>query len=379
MTTSRSNKVNSQPAYVIRLEYAEHRIWCWRVSIRRRGMRFAKNFSDTTWGGKDKALVAAQQYRDSILASIPPLSQREYGQIRRKNNTSGTVGAHMQKKRGGDAWCAALQLKTGKIIRAVFAVNDYGNERAKALAIAAREQMLLNVDSKKSFVPWHDKEYQKLDPALAESSRINKPRMLTVRIARYRRSEDRIALCIRVSDSQQVCTKSLDVLHHGEHRAHLLAIQATRSWVEALGGVDACQQFDRHPACKLKQMPEQGLQFRVHLLNQPGVSAPMRQNAPKQLRCSFVRYHARRVRRGKLSIINQLKVSISDGHHDLSRTFSLNFYGEDIAFDLAKKFAIRNVKLIVGPMTTRLFKRSILADLSHLPPAGINARIPIFD
>ena len=126
-------------------------------------------------------------------------------------------------------------------------------------------------------------------------------------------------------------------------------------------------------------MPAQGLQFRVHLLNQPGVSAPMRQNAPKQLRCSFVRYHARRVRRGKLSIINQLKVSISDGHHDLSRTFSLNFYGEDIAFDLAKKFAIRNVKLIVGPMTTRLFKRSILADLSHLPPAGINARIPILD
>ena len=379
MTTSRSNKVNSQPAYMIRLEYAEYRIWCWRVSIRRRGMRFAKNFSDTTWGGKDKALVAAQQYRDSILASIPPLSQREFGQIRRKNNTSGTVGVHMQKKRGGDAWCAALQLKTGKIIRAVFAVNDYGNERAKALAIAAREQMLLSVDSKKSFVPWHDKEYQKLDPALAESSRINKPRMLTVRIARYRRSGDRIALCIRVSDSQQVCTKSLDVLHHGECRAHLLAIQATRSWVEALGGVDACQQFDRHPACKLKQMPGQGLQFKMRLLGLPAVSAPMRLDVPRQLHCSFARYLVRRVRRGKTTHSNQLKVSISDGQQKLSRTFSLDFYGEEVAFDLAKKTALKLMETSVGPMTIRLFKQGVSTDFSRLPPAGINARIPILD
>jgi hypothetical protein len=42
----------------------------WKVAIQRRGTRKSKYFSDKKFGGKAKALAAAKDYRDSVLATV---------------------------------------------------------------------------------------------------------------------------------------------------------------------------------------------------------------------------------------------------------------------------------------------------------------------
>lgn len=80
----------------------------WRVKLVRRGSVSVKNFPDKRWDGKQKALVQAKQYRDSLLENLPPpLSRREFCDVLRSNNRSGITGVYRYAK--------SYQLQNGTI------------------------------------------------------------------------------------------------------------------------------------------------------------------------------------------------------------------------------------------------------------------------
>jgi hypothetical protein len=124
------------------------------VSLSRRGRRYVKNFADKKCGGKGKALTCARQYRDELIRAIPPLSRQEFCSILRSNNKSGTSGVCRYGKpftlKDGTVkknwyWEATWPGENGHQANRVFSVNDHGDERARELAIEARQAALQRI------------------------------------------------------------------------------------------------------------------------------------------------------------------------------------------------------------------------------------------
>lgn len=127
----------------------------WRVSLRRYGKRLVENFPDKKYGGRQKALKLARQYRDELLGRFPPISRKEVCQIKRSNNKSGISGvctyAKSYKLRDGTVretryWEASWPLDGGKSASINFSVRKYGEELARSMAIRARLRGLEGVE-----------------------------------------------------------------------------------------------------------------------------------------------------------------------------------------------------------------------------------------
>jgi hypothetical protein len=119
----------------------------WKVAIQRRGIRKSKSFSDSKCGGKAKALAAAKDYRDAILATV---TNAAYGRWLRENkhppNTSGIIGVARYRIRSRKKMAAVWDAFWGDIDgtrhrRRVY-VSAYGEKGAKALACAARREAM---------------------------------------------------------------------------------------------------------------------------------------------------------------------------------------------------------------------------------------------
>lgn len=118
-------------------------IWCWRVCFRRRGKPHYKSFYDLQSGGSDKALAAANEWRDTQLARTPTLSKREFHQLARTTNSSGVPGVQFIRPRNQPlgSWQARLKLPGGKELTRTFAVFKHGYEGTFALAVEARTEL----------------------------------------------------------------------------------------------------------------------------------------------------------------------------------------------------------------------------------------------
>ncbi len=115
----------------------------WLVSIKRQGKEIHRQFFDGVYGSEQAAWAMAVAYRDAVLRIFPPKTLSAQNSKPRANNTSGTPGVRASVKQGKEvAWVATMDTMTQRH-RKYFAIRDYGNERAKELAIAARKQMLL--------------------------------------------------------------------------------------------------------------------------------------------------------------------------------------------------------------------------------------------
>jgi hypothetical protein len=132
---------------ISRIDDDKHRSHAWRVSLSRRGKRYVKNFSDKKFEGKAKALAAAKQHRDELVADFPPLSRKEFCSILRRNNKSGVSGVCKYGKpftlKDGTVkknwyWEATWPILKGKQANVTFSVNDYGDARARELARSER-------------------------------------------------------------------------------------------------------------------------------------------------------------------------------------------------------------------------------------------------
>lgn len=125
-------------------------IWCWSVNFRRRGKAHYKSFYDLQSGGSRKALAAAIQWRDSLLAKTQVLSKREFHQLIRTNNQSGVPGVQFiqPKNQPQGSWQARLKLPDGKEMTRTFSVRKHGYEGAFEQAVEARNDLLGLVEDK---------------------------------------------------------------------------------------------------------------------------------------------------------------------------------------------------------------------------------------
>jgi hypothetical protein len=134
---------------ISRIDDEEFRTHAWRVSLRRRHTMHVKNFPDKKCGGKRKALLLAQAYRDELIRKNPPLSRKEFSSIRRRNNQSGVVGVCRYSKsytlkdgtlRHSWYWEAIWPTAPGRSEIVRFSVNQFGETGAFQRACKARDR-----------------------------------------------------------------------------------------------------------------------------------------------------------------------------------------------------------------------------------------------
>lgn len=140
---------------ISRIDDVVCRAHAWRVSLRRRGRKMVKNFSDKKCGGRHQALRCAKEYRDWIIKNNPPLSRIEFASILRKNNQSGVTGVCLIEcehrlgngaRRAAQYWEAIWPTTPGRHVKKRFSISAYGMERAFQMACAARNTGMLNVE-----------------------------------------------------------------------------------------------------------------------------------------------------------------------------------------------------------------------------------------
>ena len=90
--------------HIYRIDHDRSHTHSWYVTIQRRGRIYHRHFTDSVYGGKRKALDAAKVYRDSLIASLRPLTRPDRCRIKKKNNRSGVSGVTridaLEKNRG---------------------------------------------------------------------------------------------------------------------------------------------------------------------------------------------------------------------------------------------------------------------------------------
>ena len=113
------------------------------MKVMRRGQNFADYFGDGVWGGRTRALLAAQHFRDQLLQRIGA-DTRERRQIPKgRRSKTGVVGVslepHVVDGRVYERYVAYWQDPEKGLRRRRFLVGHYGRDRALVLAIDARK------------------------------------------------------------------------------------------------------------------------------------------------------------------------------------------------------------------------------------------------
>lgn len=116
----------------------------WSLRVRRGGHDFSDYFGDAVYGGRERALLAEQHARDELLRRIDPDQRVRRRMARGSWSKTGVVGVsrepYVVDGRRYHRYVAYWQdPEKGRPQRRRFLVEHYGEERAKALAIDARE------------------------------------------------------------------------------------------------------------------------------------------------------------------------------------------------------------------------------------------------
>ena len=125
----------------------------WSVHVTRHGRVFADYFSDAVWGGRERALVAAERFRDRLLLRIEPDLRVRRRAPRGTRNATGIVGVRLERhvvdgRVYGRYVASWPDLDTGSKRRR-FLIERYGKEEALALAVEARERGLAQSHARK--------------------------------------------------------------------------------------------------------------------------------------------------------------------------------------------------------------------------------------
>lgn len=129
---------------ITRIEYDGVSTRGWMVRLTRQGKRQQMFFNDKAFGGKAKALAAAQSQYDLWIANAPPVATTKG--VRTHRNSTGKVGVHIVRNRD-DRWknaesfgyCASWVDQQGRRRKISFAWKRYGKKTAWNLASLARE------------------------------------------------------------------------------------------------------------------------------------------------------------------------------------------------------------------------------------------------
>lgn len=124
----------------------------------REGVTFTESFAISKYDSYQAAFEAAKQWADDARRILPPMSRKEFRQIKRKNNTSGYPGVErkVESKDGIDYpyWEAVWVDNEGKRRHRSFYIKQRGEEEAQRLAIEARENAIAELDE------WDDSHWQ---------------------------------------------------------------------------------------------------------------------------------------------------------------------------------------------------------------------------
>lgn len=129
-----------RPNYGIsRIDQPEKKNHGFYVRITHRGKTTQKFFPDKSLGGKSKALILAQQFRNALVGKLPKFKQEAAARKKRKVLKSGVVGVtHVVSRAKGRNdyayWQAAWTDPRGKRRTAKFSISRYGNTKALNMA-----------------------------------------------------------------------------------------------------------------------------------------------------------------------------------------------------------------------------------------------------
>jgi len=135
---------NSANYAIARIDIAIQRTHGWQVRLQRRGVKYAKFFSDSNFGGDEGALGIARQWRDQLLKKLEASVQSSTRICTRSaRNSSGVVGVSKISVRGSNGvtyqfWQATWSPEPGKRCCVKFSVKRYGDSEAFELAVQAR-------------------------------------------------------------------------------------------------------------------------------------------------------------------------------------------------------------------------------------------------
>lgn len=138
-----------------RIDNDTSRTHAWLVRVQRRSNTNIRMFSDGNFGGKQKALSAALEYRDALIISPSPAEHNLWHRtIVRRNNTSGIPGVGIYKRTNGtEKWVAYWIDENGIRKSRTFSVEIHGKRKAKQLAVAERQRQLRRIFEIKSANP----------------------------------------------------------------------------------------------------------------------------------------------------------------------------------------------------------------------------------
>ncbi|WP_234934218.1 hypothetical protein [Agrobacterium vitis] len=142
---------------LFREEHNENHGAGWWVDLRRRGIRVVRLFKDSIYGSSQASYAQAKIYRDAIISVLPPATNHEQAVLLRKNNKSGISGVRHVELAEDEAWEASLLTRT-EHKREKFSVREYGEEQAKAMAIALRRKWLEELPVKHLTYAEHSEE-----------------------------------------------------------------------------------------------------------------------------------------------------------------------------------------------------------------------------
>lgn len=138
-----------RPNYGIsRIDQPDKRNHGYYVRITHRGSTVQKYFPDQSNGGKEEALDKARAFRDSVIAELPTVKQRQAARPRRKTLSSGVTGVTHVVSRDPNGqiryeyWQGAWTLPDGRRRTRKFSISRYGEEEALRMAVTAREEAL---------------------------------------------------------------------------------------------------------------------------------------------------------------------------------------------------------------------------------------------
>lgn len=114
--------------------------------IQRRGHTWMDYFGDAVWGGRNRALQAAQHFRDRLLLRLEADTRDRRQVPRGRRSNTGIVGVSLETYvvdgRRYERYVACWTDPERGPQRRRFSVDRYGKERAFALAVAARKAAL---------------------------------------------------------------------------------------------------------------------------------------------------------------------------------------------------------------------------------------------
>ena len=113
------------------------------MKVERRGKTFSDYFGNAVFGGRRRALLAAQHYRDELLQRTEPDSRERRRMPKGRRSKTGVVGVclepHRVNGRVYERYVAHWHDPEKGPQRRRFSVGRHGKEQALVLAVEARE------------------------------------------------------------------------------------------------------------------------------------------------------------------------------------------------------------------------------------------------